>query len=281
MSRRRQPSFDGLSMIPLPPRPHPCGYFGDKQADFEHYWAFEMSDDMLSALIDNGYRHFGGYFFRPGPNCCGLCLPTRLPVAQFAPSKSQRRTWREGQKAGIELLINRPRYEPEKFALYRRHKERFDTSIPENEEDFQRTFYSKVPGLWEFEYRLEGQLVGVGFVTMARGLASSMYFFYGDAGAELSLGTYSALAEIDYCQKYDIPYLHLGYYIAGNRWMRYKGSFRPSEVFLQGEWRPFRRADGSWAIDPETTLCRFGAPPWRKDLSGGGGAILGPGLISS
>jgi len=254
-------------LIPLPPHPHPCGYFEERTADFEHYWGFHLDDEELSVLLENGYRYFGSYFFRPNAGCCGACVPIRIPAADFHASKSQRRTWRKAQQAGVEVTVGPPVYASEKFALYREHKKRFGQPSHDSEDDFRQTFYANAFRLREYCYYVGGRLAGAGFVTQTRRVASSMYFFYGAVGQELGLGTFSALYELETCRQLGIPHLYLGYFIGANRWMQYKASFRPCEVFVAGEWRTLRGVDGAWNLDPAALDCRFGPPPWGRQDS--------------
>ena len=46
---------------------------------------------------------------------------------------------------------------------------------------------------------------------------------------------------IEECRRRDVPFLYLGYYVAGSPTMAYKAGYRPNEVL--GE-------DGRWSIGP-------------------------------
>jgi arginine-tRNA-protein transferase len=63
--------------------------------------------------------------------------------------------------------------------------------------------------------------------------------------SDRSLGTFSALWEIDYCRRNALAYYYLGYYVPGSRTMAYKARFRPGEILdvTAGRWRPFDDAD--------------------------------------
>ena len=64
----------------------------------------------------------------------------------------------------------------------------------------------------------------------------------------MSLGTFSVLKQIEYALQYRIKNFYLGYYIAENASLVYKARFRPNEVYMDGEWRPFRNAEGDFLI---------------------------------
>ena len=53
-----------------------------------------------------------------------------------------------------------------------------------------------------------------------------------------SLGTYMVLRLIERCRDLGLPYLYLGYWIAGGRKMSYKTRFRPLEALGPDGWAP-------------------------------------------
>ena len=59
--------------------------------------------------------------------------------------------------------------------------------------------------------------------------------------AELSLGTYSILWELDFCRRECLPYYYLGYWVADSKTMDYKARFRPNERLKRERvWVAFR-----------------------------------------
>jgi leucyl-tRNA---protein transferase len=70
---------------------------------------------------------------------------------------------------------------------------------------------------------------------------------------KMSLGTFSVLKQIEFALKNRIKYFYLGYYIADNSSLVYKARFRPNEIYIDREWRPFRNAEGDVLI-PEDKL---------------------------
>jgi arginine-tRNA-protein transferase len=65
---------------------------------------------------------------------------------------------------------------------------------------------------------------------------SSVYTFYDPEVAGTSYGTYNILWQIAKCRDYGLPYLYLGYWIAGSPKMSYKSNFRPLETLIDGQW---------------------------------------------
>ena len=258
--------------IPLRAESAPCPYLADHESRFEHGLLLEYDEESFCRLLEAGFRHFGRYFFRPacpgppGADWCGACVPLRVDVTRFRPSRDQRRVLRRA--AAVTMEVGPPQYSEEKFEIYRRHKERFrQAGVPaagsivaagqgsietiESAESFHRSFYEGGAFTRECVYRLEGRMIAFSFLDLAGRAASSIYCCFDPAAAALSPGTLSALREIELARSVGIPWYYLGYWIGGNRSMRYKMAFRPCEIFDGRRWRPFRDAAGRYATDPE------------------------------
>ena len=65
---------------------------------------------------------------------------------------------------------------------------------------------------------------------------SSVYTFYDPDIPNASFGTYNILWQVAQCKAIGLPYLYLGYWIAGSRKMAYKATFRPLEGLQDGHW---------------------------------------------
>ena len=74
--------------------PHDCPYLPGRQARMAHFFAQDVTAAELDKLLETGWRKFGYCFFRPLCPDCRKCVPLRIPVARFLPSKSQRRVIR-------------------------------------------------------------------------------------------------------------------------------------------------------------------------------------------
>ena len=65
---------------------------------------------------------------------------------------------------------------------------------------------------------------------------SMVYSFYDVAQADRSLGTYMIIEHAKYAQQIGMPFLYLGYWIAGSRKMNYKTKFLPQEHLGPDGW---------------------------------------------
>jgi leucyl-tRNA---protein transferase len=94
----------------------------------------------------------------------------------------------------------------------------------------------------EWNYRIGGRLVGVGYVdVIAEGL-SAIYFFHDPHEHKRSLGTLNILHIIEAARRRGLPHVYLGYYVKGCRSLEYKARFRPHELFVNDAWEPFPEA---------------------------------------
>jgi arginine-tRNA-protein transferase len=212
----------------------PCPYLPDRTARYEYFFALDLDARELDALIATGWRKFGLYFFRPECPGCRSCVPLRVPVAGFRPSKGQRRVMRKNIRT--ETRFGALRYRPEIFSIYSEHsRDRFGR---EGEiEDFLTNFYQEsCPGL-QSEYYVDGRLMAVGFLDRSSGGLSSVYFVFRTEFARNSPGIYSVIREIELAASLGLPYYYLGYHVEGCRRMEYKADFRPCERYSWEESR--------------------------------------------
>ncbi len=81
---------------------HPCAYLADKEAiKLLADPAATMSTEIYSTLINLGFRRSGSSLYRPHCPHCRECVPVRLPVIGFRPSRSQRRVQNLNQDLSV------------------------------------------------------------------------------------------------------------------------------------------------------------------------------------
>jgi len=209
----------------------PCPYLPDKKARSEAYSVDQLGGAVYDRLLTRGFRRSGRIVYRPRCRGCGECRQMRIPVESFQPSRSMRRVVR--RNAGVTVEEGQPTPDSEKFAVYRRYLEaQHDESMTRSYESFCEFLYDSPMETCEFQYRLDGRLIGVSIADRLPLGLSSVYMYFDPEFAERSLGTFSVLWEIDYCRRGGLGYYYLGFYVAGSATMSYKARFRPNEILV-------------------------------------------------
>ena len=154
-------------------------------------------------------------------------------------------------------------------------------------------------GSYHQQYRIDGKLIAVGVIDILPYCLSSVYFFYDPDYSFLSLGTYSALKEIEYVQKIiqantrtetnnnntntntntnqqnisqqtprfpNLKYYYLGYYIHQCNKMKYKGQYKPSQLLCSETFRWYNLDLCIPKIQKNLKFTRFAPTTVRKVL---------------
>jgi leucyl-tRNA---protein transferase len=208
----------------------PCPYLAGRTATLEGFPAASADPGLYRELMDHGFRRSGMFFYRPHCGGCRQCQPLRVPVASFAPSRSQRRCWQRNQDLSVqkgELELT-----DEKHDLYCRYLAQKHSDDSERDISRLRDFlYNRVVDTVEFCYRdRAGRLLAVGICDVFDDAISSVYCFYDPLERRRSLGTFTALREIEYARQRGLGYYYLGFLVRDCPSMRYKASYRPNEL---------------------------------------------------
>lgn len=189
--------------------------------------------------LEVGDRRQGLLLYRTACPSCEACEPIRLDAASFQPNRSQRRTFKRGER---ELDVELGPLEPtaEKVRLYNRHKHGRNLSSGDDSIDFDgyRAFLGEsCCDSFEIRYRHRGRLVGVAITDRSANALSAVYCYFDPELKRLGIGTYSILKQLDYAQRWGLRYVYLGLYISDCDSMAYKGRFLPHERLLAGRWQ--------------------------------------------
>lgn len=205
-----------------------CSYIPDELWRYEYFFALQLDGDELEEFLSKGWRKFGAYYFRPKCGGCTKCIPLRVLVNEFKPSRSQRRVLRKG--ADIRVEFAPLKYRDDVYEIYSDHSlNRFNRET--EKEEFISTFYTESCPSLQSEYYLNGRLIAVGFLDISSRSLSSVYFIYKTEFEDYSPGVLSVISEIEYARSIGLEYYYLGYYINENRSMSYKNRFHPHELF--------------------------------------------------
>lgn len=219
---------------------YPCSYLPSQFARSRVAVADGLSDSNLYAqLIKQGYRRSGSFIYRPDCDQCHACIPVRIAVDLFKPSRTQRKVWKQHQ-------FLRPtrcplHFDPEHLDLYQRYqKQRHPGGAMDNDGLAQYCNFLLKSNVDTFLVTFhENELLRmVSIVDQLPDGFSSVYTFFDPDVAGSSYGTFNILWQITQCQIKQLPYLYLGYWIADNQKMRYKANFQPLQLLLNGKWQP-------------------------------------------
>jgi len=237
MSDYQDAFLEWLEGQELPRSPlYDCPYLPNKKARQFGFASETLNSELYQALLNRAYRRTGTIFYGMDCPTCQLCVPLRVPVATFAPSKSQRRTLRKNLDLRVEFLT--PQFERESYEVYHRYLQHQhpDTPQDESEEHFREALYGNVVDALEARYYLDTRLVGVSLLDVTSESLSSVYHFFEPEVRQRRIGVFSVIAEIAHAKSVGIPYYHLGYWVQGAPTMHYKADFGPNEVLKDGVW---------------------------------------------
>ncbi len=222
-----------LSRTPV----HPCTYLPGRDARERAFLAERLDGDSYHELMDRGFRRSGPMFYATDCPSCRACVPLRVPVATFRPTKSQRRVLR--RNADVTVAARTPQFSRESFDLYRRylHHQHPGGAQPDDEATFREVFFAPVVDSVEVRYTLGDRLVAVSLLDVCARSVSSVYHFFDPDHARRSLGVFSVLAEIDWARTLGVPWYYLGYWVQGSPAMEYKADYGPHETLRDGRWQ--------------------------------------------
>jgi arginine-tRNA-protein transferase len=222
--------------------PSPCGYLPGESWQIEYVQVATLALAEYGRLLAAGWRRFGHLLFRPRCPSCRACQSLRIDPTAFRPDRSQRRA-RRACGGRVTLDVAAPAASREAFDLYARFHafQAEHRGWPRGEADrgsFAEGFLRNPFPTEQWSYRLDGRLVGLGFVDAPPGVGlSAIYFVHDPAHRELSLGTWNVLSLIDEAARRGLPHLYLGFYVAGCRSLAYKARFGPHEILgPDGTW---------------------------------------------
>ncbi|PVA08085.1 arginyltransferase [Thalassorhabdomicrobium marinisediminis] len=272
--------------LPLTPQfyvtaPQPCPYLADRM-ERKLFTALQgdEADALNNSLSKQGFRRSQNVLYRPSCADCNACLSARIKVADFAPSRSQRRVIKRNRH--LERTASSPWATEAQFALFRdyldsRHAtggmadmDLFEFAAMVEETPIRtRLIEYRDPTVGDDRSDTYEGLRGVCLTDILDDGLSMVYSFFAPELMKNSLGTYVILDHVEIARELGLPYVYLGYWVPGSEKMGYKARFKGVEVYRDGAWEVLRdTGDYSNELNP-ISVDPIAEQVARIDLPGG------------
>ncbi|RVV99776.1 arginyltransferase [Mesobaculum littorinae] len=243
--------------LPIAPQfyvtaPQPCPYLeGRMERKLFTALQGDTAEPLNDALSKQGFRRSQNVLYRPSCAECAACLSARIRVADFKPSKTQRRILK--RNAALRRQANAPWATEDQYALFRHYLDQrhadggmADMDIFEFAAMIEETpIRSRV-----VEYMRPDEdggapdLAAVCLTDVLDDGLSMVYSFYDPDAQADSLGTHIILDHIEIAREAGLPYVYLGYWVPGSPKMGYKARFNSVEVYVHGAWQDLGDPEG-------------------------------------
>lgn len=220
--------------------PYPCSYVDGRVARSQVATPSHLINTRVyGELLRMGFRRSGTFVYRPNCDGCDACTPLRVPLATFAPTRSQKRAWlrhsREYLARAVPLEYRAEHYEL--YLRYQRLRHQGGGMDRDSREQYQHFLLQSHVDTMLVEFRdSERNLVMVSLIDVLADGLSAVYTFY-EPEVRGSLGTFGIMWQIEQARRFGLRYVYLGYWIDGSDKMSYKANFSPCEMLRHGIWQ--------------------------------------------
>jgi arginyl-tRNA--protein-N-Asp/Glu arginylyltransferase len=224
--------------------PSPCPYLPGRfeRKVFAHLPLSEgaTANDSLSQV---GFRRSQNIAYRPACEACEACVSARIPVADYACSRSERRILERNTDLSRHLVEAEATIE--QFDLLRRYllaRHAQGGMAEMGWPDYVAMVEDTAVRTHMVEYRGPskdngpGDLIACALVDQLADGYSLVYSFYEPGLSRRSLGSFIILDHVVQASLLAIPHVYLGYWVPGSEKMAYKARFDPIELLRARGW---------------------------------------------
>lgn len=236
--------------LPIAPQfyvtaPQTCPYL-DGRCERKLFTSLQGSqaEKLNNALSKQGFRRSQNVLYRPSCTECQACLSARIRVADFSPTRSQKRVLRRNKT--LSSAARSAWATEEQYDLFRRYLDtrHADGGMADMDVFEFAAMIEETPVRTRVvEYRDAAEqdaLVGVCLTDILDDGLSLVYSFFEPARQRDSLGSHVILDHVRLAREAGLPYVYLGYWVPGSAKMGYKAQFPALEVYVDGAWQEMR-----------------------------------------
>ena len=229
--------------------PSPCPYLeGQEERKVFTHLVGDRAGELNDLLTHGGFRRSQSIAYRPACEGCRACVSVRVVAADFAPSRNMRRI--AERNSDIVGDMRAPAPTTEQYSVFRAYldaRHRGGGMADMRGRDYARMLEDSHVDTRLVEYRRRGpdsgitgrgsgHMLAVALTDVLSDGLSMVYSFFDPDEADRSLGTFMILDHIERANRMGLPYVYLGYWVAGSRKMDYKGRFLPQERLMPAGW---------------------------------------------
>ena len=223
---------------------YPCSYIKGYQARSKVASPPHLINyDSYNNLIEKGFRRSGVFSYKPYCDKCSSCIPIRIPVYNFFPNRTQKRTSKKLKK-NLVVRSEELSFNEEHFLLYKKYQSTRHSGSgmdQDNRNEYMQFLLTSNVKTELVTFRDKSNILKMVciFDILKNGM-SSVYTFFSPDEKSSSYGTYGILWQIEECKKRNLSFLYLGYWINQSSKMVYKTRFRPYQMFDKGLWTTYK-----------------------------------------
>lgn len=218
--------------------PHACSYLDEQESTTIFVDpAAEVDATLYTQLSEFGFRRSGDHLYRPKCRSCQACVPIRIPINSFTPSRSHRRCLNKNNDLQVQDVSNIDN--DECYALYEKYialRHNDGDMFPASRKQYTEFLSSEWGTTHYLQFRKDNELIAVAVTDVLDNAVSAIYTFFNPAEEKRSLGRYCILKQIEWAEELGLDYLYLGYWIKKCQKMAYKIDYRPFQLLINNAW---------------------------------------------
>ncbi|MDD5586284.1 MAG: arginyltransferase [Alphaproteobacteria bacterium] len=239
--------------------PMPCPYLPERveRKLFARLTGEEDKNVAINAALTRaGFRRSHDIVYRPACPACTACVPVRIPVAPFRPSRSLRRIAARNRDLVLEKVS--PSVTGEQYELflgYQRTRHSDSDMARMTRADFAAMAVEGGAGTSFYQLRAQtepdggGRLLGSVITDHVQDGLSAVYSFFSPDEPRRCLGAHLIQSLVHEAARQGLAYVYLGYWIASAPKMAYKARFRPLQTLGPEGWT-LMKDGGAEALRP-------------------------------